>query len=503
MRKIIVKLFCLLLTGTFLLSGCGAQKEDTAPINVGITDDIVSLDVAGTKDILSETVGRCVFSTLYVFDEKLNLTPCLAENAEQVSELEWKFTIRKDVKFHDGSSLTASDVVFSINRAMTIEKAEQSLQVIDSIESLDEQTIRVITKEPMANLPSLFVRTSTSVMSEKAMRNPEYDVNKPVGSGPFKVLERVEGKEIRLERFDNYFASHAKSRYLSFVVEPSEPNSTASLLNGKFDVLYRVAANDGDYLKLNESVNIYQVDSTKTELLILNPRVDPISNILVRQAIACAIDKQNIVDNVLSGYGSVQSSMIPAPLAGYEDFTDYSYDPARARELLEQAGYVNGFDFTVLTFDSQRKKLMEYLKLDLAKVNINLNYEFLELKDYLAIVETGQQMGSIMSWTSNDDPDSTLTQLYSKAGHATVNQSGYTDPRVEELLEQGRKENNSEKRSAIYQEANEIIANSYYSLPLYQPAVLVAARTEIEGVQINPQGIFGYENLYRSAEKKE
>lgn len=187
------------------------------------------------------------------------------------------------------------------------------------------------------------------------------------------------------------------------MVEPSEPNSTAMLLNGKLDILYRVAANDGDYLDLNESVNLYQTDSTKTELLILNPRVAPINDIRVRQAIACAIDKQSIIDNVLSGFGKAQSSIIPAPILGFADFKEYSYNPEKARELLAQAGYPDGFDFTVLTFDSQRKKLMEYLKMDFAEVNINLNYEFLELQEYLDIVGKGTQMGSIMSWTSNPD----------------------------------------------------------------------------------------------------
>lgn len=495
--KKIVKLICLLAAAACLLGGCGGKKEDTVPIKVGITDDIVSLDVAGTKDILSETVGRCVFSTLYTFDEKLNLTPCLAENAEHVSELEWEFTIRGDATFHDGTPLTASDVVFSIKRAMSIEKAEQSLLVIESLEALDEHTVKVVTKDIITNLPSLFVRTSTSVMSEKAMSKPDYDVNRPVGSGPFKVLEHVKGEEIRLERFDGYFGGNAKSRYLSFVVEPSEPNSTASLLNGNLDVLFRVAANDGDYLDLNESVNLYETTSTKTELLILNPRVSPIDDIRVRMAIACAIDKQNIVENVLSGYGQVQDSMLPAPLPGYIDFDEYTYDPKLAKELLVQAGYPDGFDLTILTFDSQRKKLMEYLKVDLAKADIRLNYEFLELQPYLDIVAEGTQMGSIMSWTSNPDPDSTLTQLYSKSGHPTVNQSGYSDPAVEELLQRGRMETSAEKRDEIYREVNEIIAASYYSIPLYQPSVLVAARADIAGVKVNPQGIFGYEGLYR------
>lgn len=493
----LIKPVSLFLSVLLILSGCSGKKENEKPINVGINDDIVSLDVAGTKDILSETVGRCVFSTLYTFDEQLNLTPCLAENAEKKSDFEWIFTIRKDVKFHDGTALTAADVAFSLNRAMNIELAEQSLQVIQSMEVLDAYTLKVITKEPSNNLPTLFVRTSTSVMSEKAMSNPDYDTNKPIGSGPYKVLERVEDEEIRLERFDDYYAGPAKSRYLNFVVEDSEPNSTASLLNGRLDLLYRVSANDGDYLDLNESIKVYKVDSTKTELLILNPRIAPIDDIRVRQAIAFAIDKQNIVENVLSGFGRVQSSILPMPLMGFADFEDYSYNPITARELLSQAGYSNGFDLNIVTFDSQRKKMMEYLKIDLAAVNIRLNYEFLELEDYLDIVKTETQMGSILSWTSNADPDSTLTQLYSKAGTPTVNQSGFMDLRVEELLRQGRQETDKKERETIYQEANHIIAESYYSIPLYQPNVLVAARAEIAGVKINPQGLFGYDSLYR------
>lgn len=307
----------------------------------------------------------------------------------------------------------------------------------------------------------------------------------------------MDGKEIRLERFDDYFLGAAQSKYLNFVVEPSKPNSTASLLNGKLDVLYRVAASDGNYLDLNETVNLYRVDSTKTELLILNPRVAPIDDIRVRQAISYAIDKQNIIDNVLSGFGRAQSSIIPAPVLGFADFDEYSYNPEKARELPAEAGYPEGIDLTVLTFVSQRKKLMEYLKMDFAEVNINLSYEFLELDEYLEIVGEGTQMGSVMSWTSNPDPDSTLTQLYSKAGHPTVNQSGYTDPKVEALLEQGRMETNTNKREAVYKKANNIIAGSYCVVPLYQPAVLVAARTDIIGVRVNPQGIFGYENLSR------
>ena len=194
---------------TVLLTGCGkVEKEE--PIRVALTDDIVSLDLAGTKVFMSETVGRCVFATLYAFDEDMNLVPCLAEAAERISPLEWRFRLRRDAVFQDGSPIRASDVVFSLNRAMNIELAEKSLLVIHTVEAMDEYTVRVTTKSECADLPSMFVRVSTSVMPEKATRAEAYDFNRPVGSGPYRVVERKAGESILLERFDGYFAGPAK-----------------------------------------------------------------------------------------------------------------------------------------------------------------------------------------------------------------------------------------------------------------------------------------------------
>lgn len=497
MKKIQIRTLLLVSATAICLGGCGGKKEDAVPLRVALTDDIVSLDVAETKDVMSETVGRCVFSTLYVFDENLNLVPALVKSSKQVSELEWIYHLYDNVKFHDGSSLTAADVKFSLDRAINMESGDKSLNVIDRIEEIDAYTVKIITKEPIINLPSVLVRVSASIMSKTAMQNPDYDVRHPVGSGPFQLVEWVQGEEIRLERFDGYFKEPARMKYLTFVIEPSEQNGTTALLGGELDVVLRVSASEADYLKVNEKVALYEAESTRMELLILNPKIGPLNDIRVRQAIACAIDKENIVYNVLNGYGSVLSSMIPEPLPGFADYNGYTYDVEKSRALLKAAGYENGFDLTVLAFSTERKKLMEYLKLDLSKVNIRLNYEFLEIKDYMKAVGSREHMAAVMSWTSNDDPDSTFTQLYSKEGPPALNQSGFYDTRVEELLQQGRREEEPLERRKIYEEANQIIAGSYQVLPLYQASVLVAARQEIEGVKINSQGIFGFEYLAR------
>lgn len=498
MRRRIYAVMVCFMAG-ILLMGCG-KKEET-PIRVALTDDIVSLDIAGTKDTMSETVGRCVFSTLYTFDENMELQPCLAEGEERVSELEWLFHLRKDAVFQDGTPVKASDVVFSLNRAMSIELAEKSLLIIDRVEAPDDYTVKVITKEPDANLKSMFVRVSTSVMSEKAMGSPDYDFDHPVGSGPYKVVERKAGESILLERFDDYFQGPADNQYLEFVIDPSEQNRTASLLNNTIDVTVRISTADSDYLKLEEDVRVYEHSSTKMELFSLNPDSGPFEHVKVRQAVFCAIDRQKLVDNVARGYGSILNSMVPPPVPGAIEFDGFAYNPELSRKLLEESGYGDGFSFTVISFDELRKQMLEYIKLDLAQVGIRMDYEFYELDEYLKIIEEDRHMATIMSWTSNPDPDSTFSQLFSKTGHVTTNHSKFSDGRVEELLRRGKEEENRIARGKIYEEANEIVAESYCVLPLYQPSVVIAAGDDIEGIRLNSQGIFGYESMRRVKEK--
>lgn len=492
---------CVLLAAVLILTtGCSGQEKESKeslPVSIGLTDDLVSLDPAVTKDTVSETIARCTFSTLYTFDENMELVPCLAEKSQQVSDLEWTFTIRNNAYFHDGTPLTASDVKYSVQRAKAMEGGDSSLSIIDKVEAPDPYTLQVTTTEPFVNLPSVFVRVSTSVMSEKAMAKDTYSIDQPIGSGPFQFVSRSPGKSVELKRFDQYFLKPAKTEYLNFLIQPSEQERTANLLTGELDVVFRISPYDCDNLKLNDDVKIYQTDSTKMELMQFNPDYAPLNDIRVRQAIAHAINRQTLVDNVLNGYGSPLNSLLPPPLAGAIGDADFSYNPELSKQLLKEAGYADGLELTALTFDMMRKNMMEYIRLDLAQVGIQLNYEFYELSDYLDIIKKNQHQATLMSWTSNADPDSTFSQLYSKNSSPTVNQCHYSDQQVEVLMTQGKMEQDPEKRRTIYEEANRIVSSSYFYLPLYQPMILVAAGTDIGGVRINAQGIFSYESLYR------
>ncbi|MEG0145410.1 MAG: ABC transporter substrate-binding protein [Clostridia bacterium] len=478
--------------------GCAGQQGADTSICIAMANDVTSMNPADVRDLLSETVMRCIFSTLYVFDEQMNLVPCLAESAERLSALEWVFRIREGVAFHDGSALTAEDVCFSVERAMQAKRVDSSLMVIDHLEAVDARTLKVQTKAPYGNLPSLFVRLSTSVLPKAAFDAGTYDFEHPIGSGPFKLSSRKPGKWLELERFDRYFLEKAKSPFLRFVVTASEQARTADLLNGKSDVVFQISSYDCNALKLNEDVTVYESPSAKMELMMFNPDCAPLREIKVREAIAHAVNRQKLVDNVLDGYGTLLDSAIAPPLIGAVDCGGRAYDPALARKLLAECGYPDGFELTALTYDTLRKKMMEYIKLDLGQVGIRLSYEFLPLSDYLDAIQQGAYQCSVLSWVCYGDPDSVFSQLYSKDGMATANQSRYSDARVEALIRAGREARNEQGRRAIYEEANRIVSESYWFLPLYQPEVLVAAATDIAGIRINPQGLFGYESLYRA-----
>ncbi|MEG2230509.1 MAG: hypothetical protein RRX92_00625, partial [Lachnospiraceae bacterium] len=155
----------------------------------------------------------------------------------------------------------------------------------------------------------------------------------------------------------------------------------------------------------------------------------------------------------------------------------------------------NGFSIGMVNYDEQRKKEMEYIKLDLAQVGITMDYEIMEREPYLQKLMSGTNEITATSWTCNADPYSVFSQLYGKAGFIAVNHTGYTDPEVEELIEQARAERDPQRREVLYCRANEIVTASGVYVPLFQPQILVAANKTVQGVRTNAQGLFGYESL--------
>ncbi len=495
-KKIII---ALLITVSFFTSSCASankNKVSNDSIKIALTQDMLSFDPIKTTDIYSEAILRCVYTSLYDFDENLKLRPKLAKSATSIDALTQKIEIHDNVKFHDGSKLTVDDVIFSIERAMTGERTQKLLEGIKGVEKIDNKTFLLHLKEPDADVLSLFAKAETSILSKKTVESKDYDFTKPLGAGPFQLVSREVGSKISLERFDDYYIEKAASQYLDFVVLVTEQERTAAFLNGDVDMLFSVSAYDCDKIKLSEDAKLLQTPSTKIEYLSLNTTHPPLNNPKVRLAISYAIDRSKIISDVYHGYGTSATSLIPEGVIGYKE-SSVTYNPEKAKELLKEAGYENGFEFTAITVDTIRKNTMEYIKLNLADVGITFNYNLVTMKEAVSEMNANQHGGILVGWAFNSNPNSVLSVLLGTGSGKTMNSSNYSNPVVDDLIRQSRIETDKNKRTQLYEQINDIVTKQAPIVVLMNPMVLSAAKNNIEGIYLNPQGLFQYESLHR------
>lgn len=496
MQKKTLLALCLASCLCFACTKSESAKPEQKPIQIALTQDILSFDPAATSDIFSEAILRCVYTSLYDFDDKLTLRRKLVKNETVVDERTWRIEIHDNVKFHDGSRLTADDVVFTIERARTAPRTQKLLEPLETVEKVDDTTFIIRAKEPYADFMSLFAKAETSILSKAVVEKADYNFKIPVGAGPFKLLERAENQRIRLQRFDEFYLDKAASKYLDFVVIVTEQERTTAFLKGDVDILFSVSAYDCDNLRVSQNVKLLQIPSTKIEYLSLNNLRVPLNNPNVRRAISLAINRQHIVDNVYHGYATPSSSLMPQGITGYTD-QKVAYDPQVAKTLLAEAGLPEGFSFSVIAIDTIRKNTLEYIKLDLAKIGIQLNYNLVTMKEAAAMMMEGKHDSILVGWAYSADPNSVLPLLLGTGSGKSMNSSNYSNAEVDALMVQGRKESDRERKRLIYEQINTIVTEESPIVVLLNPMILAAARDSIGGVHLNSQGLFQYESLHR------
>lgn len=495
-----IKWLLMLLGACLLFTGCTTpahESQQELPVQIALTQDILSFDPMLTSDIFSEAVLRCIYTSLFDFDEELNLRPKLAKSVTVVDDHTWNIEIHQNVKFQDGSPLTAEDVVFSIKRAMEGGRTKKLLEMVETVEKIDDTTFLIRSRELYPDLLSLFAKAETSIVSKKVVETPGYDFTEPVGAGPFRLVSRVENEKISLERFEDYYMDKAASQYLNFLVVVTEQERTAAFLNGDVDILFSVSAYDCEKLKLSNGVKLLQHPSTKIEYLSLNNQHPPLDNPKVRLAISYAVNRETITGSVYHGYASPSASLIPKGVTGYLDGL-VTYDPERAKELLAEAGLEDGFSFNVITIDTIRKNTLEYIKLDLAKVGITLNYDLVTMKEAVDLMTEGQHDAILVGWAFNSDPNSVLPLILGTGSGKTMNSSNYSDPETDDLIKKGREESDPDLKRQIYENLNRKVVEDSPMVILHNPMILSAAKENIEGIHLNAQGLFQYESLYRN-----
>jgi len=427
-----------------------------------------------------------------------DVEPDLAESWDISADgLVYTFHLREGLKFSDGSPLTARDAKFSLERLRDKEGSVMAgmFSVMKSVEAPDDRTVIVTLNQPSAPFLAGMAMFSAAVLPEKVVTEAGEDFgNNPVGAGAFMIDEWKRGEYLRLAKNPNYWeADRVQLDGVEWVYIPNDNTRILKLQAGEVDAVVFVPFNRVAELTADPNIEVHLDPSSREDHILVNHAHEPLGDVRVRQALYHAIDRQAIVDTVTFGYGKVANSFMPAGAMFYNaDNPDYAFDPEKAKALLSEAG-VEGLslDFLLTAGDSIHDQIGVIVKDQLGKVGIDVNLVKQEEGQQWESTVAGEYDISVNYWTNDIiDPDQKSTfSVYGDDENRSY-YTNYKNPKVTQLVEQGRVELDRTKRQAIYAEIQKTAKADVHWIDLYYSPFRNASRRNVQGFFQNPMGRF-------------
>lgn len=332
-----------------------ATGNDSTTLTLAMNADLLTTDPQALNNGTTTSVLYNVYSNLVKQDDNGELVMDLAESYELLEDqVTWEFKIREDALFHDGTPVTAEDVAYSLTRVMTDESSSDYMNFspLKEAVAVDEYTVHVVSKEPYPIMLNLLAKGGAAVLPKAYIEENGEDafLAAPVGSGPYKLTEYVKDDHVTLVPFEDYYGEKNEDwEEVIFRVIPESSTRVGELIAGNVDAVNMVIPTEWERVNGNEGTSVVNGPSTRVYQLALKTDKGPTADLRVRQAIDYAIDDKTIVDTILQGAGTPMLTRIPSGVNGCnEDLVGkYNYDPEKAKELLAEAGYPDGFSMKI------------------------------------------------------------------------------------------------------------------------------------------------------------
>jgi len=492
-------MLCVLCGSLF---GCARQKPDPNTLVMIIESSPANLDPRVGIDAQSERIDELLFDALVRRDEHFNLQPWLAESWQIPDPLTYVFHLRHGVRFHDGRPLTARDVKWTfdsiLDRTMRTTKTG-TYRFVDHIDAPDDWTVIFHLKEPWAAL--LWNVADGAIGIVPSGSGPDFGSH-PVGSGPFRFVSARQDQDVVIARNDQYWGRPPQVARVRFSVVPDTTTRALELRKGSADVaINSLSADMVLALKRDPNLRVEQTPGTIFTYLALNLRDPILKQPRVRQALACAIDRRPMIHYLWRDQARPADSVLPRQSWAYAGVPGCGYDPARARQLLDEAGYPAGngvrFHLTMKTSTEETTRLLAaVLQQQLRDVGIALDIRTYEFATFFSDVTKGAfQMYSLRWIGGNDDPD-----IFQYAFHSEfippkgANRSSYANAEVDRLIDQGRREIDQQKRRHIYARVQQLLARDLPYIDLWYLDNIVVHSRRTTNVQISPSGNYDFLN---------
>ena len=498
MKKRTSRILSLLLLCTMalgLLAGCskssggsGSGSADKDTITVATMAETPSLGPYDHNATAGWLVNLLTYTSLLRLDDNLNPVPDLAESYEAVSDTCWEFKLRQDVKFHDGSSMTAEDVKASLEYAKTFAEVSLFNDSIESVDVVDDYTVRINTKTPDASLLFNLTQHANAIVP-KALIDSGNDFNtNPIGTGPYVWKEWKRGDQLEFEAFADYYLGEPAIKNVIWKIIPEGSSRTIALEAGEVDMVVDVESMDVDRIKENPDLATVEYTPTNVTWLMLNNEKPGLDNQNFRHAINSAIDKESVVTVALNNLGSVCETQVPNNLPGTSDANTDTYDLEKAKAYLEESGVdVSGMSFPIICSDDTKKRAGEVIQANLKEIGIEANIESMDLATYLSTVAEGNFVAAIGGYGMGDTI-SYLNGVYHSKSINGSNKSRLNNPEIDAMIDQASATIDQAQREALTEQICAKLNEICTQAPLYQPLTLRAFNADLQGVKVNPNG---------------
>ncbi|MBN2655556.1 MAG: ABC transporter substrate-binding protein [Spirochaetales bacterium] len=475
--------------------------------------DAVGLDPARETDGESFMIADNIYNCLVEFKPgTTEVMPALAKSWDVSADgLEYVFHLREGVKFHDGTDFNADAIVFSHMRQL--DESHPYFEygpwkywgymdmsaIVKDIEAVDTYTVKYTLLKPEAPFIANLAMNFAVIVSPAAVEMYKEDyTNHPVGTGPFKFVSWTKDDNIVVERNPDYWGQKTYLDRVIFKVIPDATARTLALKKGEVDIVDFPSPEDIPGIKATEGLKVVEQAGLNVGYLALNCEKEPFDNKLVRQAVNYAINKQDIIDGVYGGMGQAAKNPLPPGMWSYNDeIEDYPYDPAKAKALLAEAGYADGFSTTLWAMPVSRpynpngKKVAEIMQANLADVGIDAAITSYDWGTYLDKTDQGEHDMALLGWTGdNGDPDNFLWVLLSAP--AAVKPAGniafWKNEEFTSIIKEAKETADQAKRTALYEEAQVIFKEEAPWVTLAHSLVVEPMKEEVMGFVLYPTG---------------
>ncbi len=471
--------------------GLGFAQQRGGTLNAAWAQSPVGLDPHTISAMSSFQVLENVLDTLVTLDRSLDIVPSLAESWRVGEDnLSWTFELRQDVVFSNSRPMTADDVVYTYSRMLDPETGSGNAWMLAGVSDVSAEGDHTVTFTLEAPNPGLLnklaMNKAVGIIARESVEEGTINTA-PIGTGPFVIADFQPGVGVQLERNELYWQEGLP--YLDAVnirVIADDTVRNTALISGDVDWVFSVPLQTVERLRERDDLVVDEVPAGAYYYIGLNLQREPLSDPRVRQAIASAINRENIAAAAAFGNAELTQDPIPSSSAWHMGYAPYEQDPEAARELLAEAGYGDGFELEIMptTELEETVRMAQVIQSDLVGIGIRATIRTLEWAEWLEEQAAGNYDSYVLSWNGLIDPDDFFYAQH-RSGEV-FNVTGYSNPTVDELLDRGRRTQDASERRTIYEEVNRLIVDEAPYIYLYNPLNIQAYRPDVRGYEARP-----------------